>query len=137
MKADVILDDGLDEEEIAAQFAASKRRGQHMVHRLREYSPDDIIWGYDVLTESGSMGKTYRRGVDGPDSTSDETFAEWVEEQAMASAEASGSCLAVVWYATITELRSEAQDPMDPGEPPLTYATLTDVVVHCVERFGV
>lgn len=113
----------------ASVFKDKKMDGEIMVHRLRDWETGETIWGYDIVGSGVSSGKTFKRGDDGLVG-GEMKFSEAIEtrmEQHLEMAEP--PCVGFVWCATIERTRTEGRDPADPGEPPLKYAEVSDVVV--------
>lgn len=108
------------------EFEQHKQSGEAMVHRLRDWSPGDKIVGYDVVSENASHGKTFQ--IDRERSLVDSV--EDVKSQAQGPLyDPDSDSELFVWTATIESVTTEPPGP-DPGEPPLTFARLSDVSVE-------
>jgi len=102
--------------------------GERMVHRLRDWEGGDTLYGAASvdLNQGGRSvsGKTYREGGE---------YGEDAEAKARGKYEtpllARGANVAVLYRATVRDPETEPRNPMDPGEPPLKFATLTEVEV--------
>jgi len=110
------------------EFIQSKESGESMVHRLRNWEAGDTVYGWDTLSDSGSMGKTFRGGENGltddPEGAARDGF-----EGAVDGPLASDTNDVFLWRGTVKSVRTEGRNPMDPGEPPLKFARLSDVEV--------
>lgn len=109
-------------------FAKHLTTGERMVHRLRDWSTGQTIWGWSVHTEDGaSMGKTHTRRDFEP-MTGDETETRMRDELVSTAAAqltdiSDTRAVAFVWVAEVAEVHTEPPGP-DPGEPPLKTAHL-------------
>lgn len=99
--------------------------GEQMIHRLRDWTDGDTLFGVTSMNpDSGaSMGKTFREGGErGEDA--EQMARDRYERPALPM-----SGVSVLFRATVRDPWTEPRNPMDPGEPPLKYATLTDVEI--------
>jgi len=112
-------------------FVEMKQRGEHMIHRLRDWQVGQIVWGYDLHRENGSStGKTFTRGgASSEDILRDERGHEQAKEMYETRTEQIQSGAAFYWVGRITRVRVEGRNPADPGEPPLKFAELEQVKV--------
>jgi hypothetical protein len=99
--------------------------GEQMVHRLRDWTDGDTLYGVTSFNQDTgtSSGKTFREGGE---------YGEDAEQKARNQYERPGlpmSGVTVLFRATVRNPRTEPRNPADPGEPPLKFATLTDVDV--------
>lgn len=92
-----------------------------MVHRLRHWAAGDVIFGYDVVRPGGATGKTFTR-------EHAESMYNAVEAAPVLGDTLGPETDVFGWVARIESTWSEGPGP-DPGEPPLVYASLRDVVV--------
>lgn len=116
-------------------FKQQKESGEAMVNRLREWRSGETIWGYDIITENNaSSGKTFKRGETGIVPI-EMKFVEAVETRLVNQLEhCRKPCVGFVWCGTIDRVRVEAPSKFDPGEPPLMFAAISDVVVKSTVR---
>lgn len=100
--------------------------GESMIHRLQDWNDGDTAYGVAQFTEKdrAATGKTFAEGG--------ERF-ENAEERAREFYETGFPpghvTVSVLFRATVENPRTEPNDPADPGEPPLKFATFTDVEI--------
>lgn len=111
--------------ELDADTLRERLSGEQMVHRLREWDDGDTLFGVTSMNaDSGaSMGKTFREGGERVNS------AEQMARDRYENPPLPMSGVTVLFRATVRDPRTEPRDAMDPGEPPLKFATLTDVEI--------
>lgn len=100
--------------------------GENMVHRLRDWNDGDTLYAVTHFTakDRGATGKTFREGGehgDGAEKEAREFFNSGFPPGHVTAA--------VLFRATVRDPRTEPLDPADPGEPPLKFATFTDVEI--------
>lgn len=111
------------------QFERDKASGKQMIHRLRDWEPGDVIFGYDVIQANGSMsGKTFKRGSELGGNSAIRNALNGLEDQPLFGETLSDGTVAFAWVGRIVRTRQERGDPMD-GEPGLKFAELEDVTV--------
>lgn len=106
--------------------------GERLVHRLRDWTDGDTAYGVTSVSDSSgtSTGKTFREGGE---------YGEDAEAKAREQYDRPGlpmTGVTVLWRATVRNPRTEPRDPSDPGEPPLKFATLTDVEIMDWKQTG-
>lgn len=122
-----------------AAFVESKENSEQMVHRLRSWESGDILWGWDsVSAEGAATGKTFRRGkdtLDGDGELSGQTAPdaardayESIKDSDADLRGATPGTSVFLYAARIESVRTEGGSSHDP-EPPLKFASLTDVAV--------
>jgi len=120
------MSDSEETPEAVEEFIQSKESGESMVHRLRNWRPGDTVYGWDTLSDNGSMGKTFRGGDDGltddPEGAARDGF-----EGAVDGPLSSDTNDVFLWRATVESVRTDPPNP--DGEPPLKFAHLSDVRV--------
>lgn len=109
-----------------AAFRQTLLTGKNTVHRLRAWEIGDTLWGYRTMGECAETGKTFRDGSERMIEQTAEQMAENAFEDAVDLA-ADGTAV-FLYSATIEDIREERYN--SDGEPPLKYATLSDVKVH-------
>lgn len=117
-----------DSDERHRAFKQRLETDEQMVHRLRDWSEGDIIWGWTHLKGGSSMGKTYQREESVPTAADLSDYAPGHEQARTAYESAVGTAASgavFLWVARIQSVRTEPRGP-DPGEPPLKHATLTN-----------
>jgi hypothetical protein len=119
--------EGVSEERIK-QFEESKMNRQVMIHRLRDWEAGDVVFGYDVVGETSSTGKTFRRNGEYGEELAIEKAINAMRN-APAIGELSEDSQVFAWVGKIERVRTEPRDPHDPGEPPLKHAQLEQVSV--------
>lgn len=125
--------DGVSDERIE-QFEESKMNGETMIHRLRDWEAGDVVFGYDVVSDGASHGKTFRRGDVHGDEFAIERAINAVRDAPLVGDELSEGTVAFAWVGKVEKTRTEPPGP-DPGEPPLKMAELEQVSV-VVARSG-
>lgn len=99
--------------------------GRQMIHRLRDWEDGDTLYGATTLTETGRSGKTFREGGEFGDASA----KEMAREQFAGDSALLANGVNVLYRATVQQVQTDPRDPDDPGEPPLKFATLTDVEI--------
>lgn len=99
--------------------------GEGMVARLRDWTDGDTLWGVITLNpDTGfTSGKTFREGGEHGRDAGD------MAREYYAGGGLTPVGVTALYRATVRDPRTEPRDPMDPGEPPLKFATLADVTV--------
>lgn len=100
--------------------------GEHMVHRLRDWTDGDTVFAVTHFTDKdrGAVGKTFREGSghgEGAEKEAREFFNSGFPPGHVTAA--------ILFRATVRDPRTEPRDPNDPGEPPLKFATFSDVEI--------
>lgn len=117
--------------ELNADALRERLAGEQLVHRLREWADGDTLFGVTFMNPDtgASMGKTFREG---------DEYGEGAESKAREHYESGiiASGVTVLFRGTVRDPRTEPRDPEDPGEPPLKFATLTDVEILDWKRGG-
>lgn len=137
---EIVVEEGLAGEEVLEEprenlkrlreFVDRKESGESMVHRLRSWESGDTVYGYDSRSDSGGMGKTFRDGGEfGDQSALDAARDGWASATDPDNLLGGTTNDVFLWSATVESVRTDPPDPMDPGEPPLKFARLTDVKV--------
>lgn len=118
-------------EPVTADSLRERVSGKRIVHRLRDWTDGDTLFGVTAYTEGGaSTGKTFREGGEYGDDAEVQA-RDMYERPALPM-----SGVSVLYRATVRNPRTEPRDPMDPGEPPLKFARLTEVEVLDWKRVG-
>ena len=120
-------------------FKEHKEDGWHMVHRLRDWEPNQILWGYEMHRDGGMRsGKTFtREGITGraglPDDDETPAAVNSGHEDAREAYEDSigfaDPPAAFFFYGARIERVRQEPPGADPGEPPLKEAKLRNVFV--------
>lgn len=115
----------------AKRFKQFKEQGKHMIHRLRDWEPEDVVWGYETHGETASMGKTFSKDGPGPADAdlSDSGFdaaQDGYEFHLEENLDTKG--VAFLWVGRIESVHTESRVG-DEGEPPLKEASFRSVRV--------
>lgn len=114
------------QKDLTRDYLRDRVSGEQMVHRLRDWTDGDTLYGVTSFSSSGAaMGKTYRDRGEYRDTAEQKAREHFKNGPAFGSF----SGVMVLYRATVTDVWDEGTDPADPGEPPLKYATLTDVEI--------
>lgn len=130
-EAGTVARQGASDAEIR-NFENKKADGEQMIHRLRDWAVGDVVFGYDVVTDSSaSTGKTFRREEPSAGGTKSgvQRALDALDAQPVSGDSLGEDTHVFAWVARIESVRTEPRDPMDPGEPPLKFAELKDVAV--------
>lgn len=98
--------------------------GERMVHRLRDWTDGDTLFGTARFATDADacLGKTFQKGGERRASA---------RQLARENYERTGipmDSVSVLYRATVRDPRTEPRGP-DPGEPPVKFATLTEVEI--------
>lgn len=105
-----------------AEHISRLQNEQQMIHRLRDWSDGDLLYGVRSYNAAGgytaSSGKTFQdEGRARSQFNSSPVFGNEDDFDV------------ILFKAVIRDPKRDSADPYDPGEPPSTYATLENVEI--------
>lgn len=105
--------------------------GESTVHRLRDWTDGDTLFGFQLMDPGNraTIGKTFREGGEYGESAENKAREHYDNTTLRRGVE-------VLYRATVQDPREDPPLAMDPGEPPLKYATLTDVEILDAKTHG-